>query len=663
MIFRVALQQGITVPALIVFLITAGCGLVPEVTDREGSAADSLAVNTRQPQVVVEVALATIADLEAQLSFDGTLEGRAEVDVVPGIAGRLEAVRVQLGDQVKRGQVIAKVRDDDLATQVRQADHAYEVARATFRQREVDLTLAETTFNRSQELFDEQLLARETLDDAKARVQTAAAQVDLARAQFLQNEARVDELRIKLGKATVRSPVNGFVGKRYMDTGAFASTNTPIVSVVDIAQVKLVANISEREFNRLDAGAPARITVDAYPGEIFTGKLARLAPVLDPRTRMTEVEVEVANENFRLRPGMYARVEITAERRKDSVVLPREALVGVGETAGIFVIQRDPSGDVARFVSAKTGLQDGDHIEILEGISEGQYAVTTGASGLTDGDVVTVLGSFEPLTLADQDESYGRSETTSDTLSTELLKEPDGAVATNSSQLETVNPSMARTSLPSQRALEGSLYTVQTGAIRERAEAKEVADQLSVKGYAAYVTTFTEGADRLYRVRVGTFEDQYEAEEIVAGLMQEEQFGEFGIRTFGGTTAVNTESNLDASNALTPTLLQGSEMQVATGSLLASQPSEAVNIELDTPMAVEANTYTVQVGAIRERAEAQQMVDQLFAKGYAAYVMTVTEGTERLYRIRVGAFMERSEAEAMAVRLQEDEQFKTWITK
>ena len=644
--------------------MTAGCGLVPGVADREGPVADSLPVNARQPRVAVEVAPAMIADLEAKLSFDGTLEGRAEVDVVPDIAGRLEAVRVELGDQVKRGQAIAKVRDDDLAAQVRQAEHAYEVARATFRQREVDLTLAETTLNRSQELFDEQLLARETLDDAKARAQVAAAQVDLARAQFSQNEARVDELRIKLGKATVRSPINGFIGKRYVDAGAFASTNAPIVSVVDIAQVKLVANISEREFNRLQTGIQTRITVDAYPGEIFIGKLARLSPVLDPRTRMAEVEVEVANENFRLRPGMYAHVEMTTEYRKDSVVLPREALVGVGETAGVFVIQRDPSGDVARFVSVKAGLQDGDRVEILEGISEGQYAVTTGASGLTDGDVVTVLGSFETLALVDQDESYGRSEATSDTLSTKLLQESDGAVATNSTQLETANPSMATASLTSQRALAGRMYTVQTGTIRERAEAKEVADQLSIKGYAAYVTTFTEEADRLYRVRVGTFEDQYEAEAIVARLVQEEQFGDFGIRAFGGEPVVNAASNLDAANALTPTLLQGSEMEeVATGSLLASQPSEAVNIETDTPMAVEASTYTVQVGAIRERAEAQQVVDQLFAKGYAAYVTTLTEGTNRLYRIRVGAFTDRSEAEAVAARLQEDEQFKTWITK
>ena len=249
-------------------------------------------------------------------------------------------------------------------------------------------------------------------------------------------------------------------------------------------------------------------------------------------------------------------------------------------------------------------------------------------------------------------------------MSTELLQEFDGTVATNSTQLETANPSRATASLASQRTLEGSLYTVQTGAIRERAEAKEVADQLSIKGYAAYVTTFTEGADRLYRVRVGTFEDQYEAEAIVARLVQEEeQFRDFRIRTFGGAPAVNTESNLDVSNAPTPTPLQRSEMQVAAGSLLASQPSETVNIEPDTPMAVEASTYTVQVGAIRERAEAQQMVDQLFAKGYAAYVTILTEGTNRLYRIRVGAFTDRSEAEAMATRLQEDEQFKTWITK
>ena len=265
------------------------------------------------------------------------------------------------------------------------------MARATLRQREVDLTLAETTRDRSRQLFDEGLLAREAIDDAQAKAQVAAAQVDLTRAQIAQNEARLDELRIARADATIRSPVDGFVAKRHLDPGAYASTNTPVVSVVDIHRVKLVAQIVERDFRRVLAGARTRTSVDAYPGEVFEGEVARVAPVLHPVTRTAEVEVEIPNEDFRLKPGMYTRVEVATDRRVDTLVVPRTALVEKGGVRGVFTIQSTAAGEIAAFVPVETGLQDTERVEILAGVSEGQDVITTGAPGLADGDVVTAI--------------------------------------------------------------------------------------------------------------------------------------------------------------------------------------------------------------------------------------------------------------------------------
>ena len=125
----------------------------------------------------------------------------------------------------------------------------------------------------------------------------------------------VEELKINLGNTNITSPVSGFVGKRVLDPGAWVTPNTPFISVVDIAVVRLIANIVEKDIRRITSGLPADVAVDAYPGEKFVGKVAHIAPVLDPATRTGQIEVEIANPSFRLKPGMYARVSVTTSTR------------------------------------------------------------------------------------------------------------------------------------------------------------------------------------------------------------------------------------------------------------------------------------------------------------------------------------------------------------
>lgn len=372
--------------------LVAGCEVVSEIALDTAGSAPIEAVYA--PRYTVELAPVTRANLESRLEVVGSLESLTEVDVVPDVAGRLEAVHVALGDRVRIGQPVAQIRSDDILSQVTQAEHAYEVARATLQQREVDLALAKTAGDRSRQLFEQGLIAREELDDAVARAAVQEAQVALTKAQFSQSGARLDELKIVLADATIRSPVDGFVAQRNLDPGAFASTNTTIVSVVDIRRVKLVARIVERDFRRVRVGAPTEITVDAYPLQIFTGQVARRAPVLDPVTRTAEVEVEIPNEDFRLKPGMYARVALTADVRNDSLVVPRNALVDVAGTRGVFTVERGSTGTRARFAAVETGLQDAERVEIVAGLSEGQQVVSTGAAGLSDGDIVTVLANI-----------------------------------------------------------------------------------------------------------------------------------------------------------------------------------------------------------------------------------------------------------------------------
>jgi membrane fusion protein (multidrug efflux system) len=201
--------------------------------------------------------------------------------------------------------------------------------------------------------------------------------------------------------------VDGFVGKRYLDPGASVSPNAPVASIVDIRTVRMVANVVEKDVKRLRVGMPALVEVDAFPGEKFLGRIARIAPVFDPQTRTAEMEVEVPNAGYRLKPGMFARVDLTIESRDNALTVPSSAVVDVGGKTGVFVASTS-AGDgqttqpasnpparggqapamTARFQAVEVGIREAAQVEITSGISEGARVITTGATALKDGDPI-----------------------------------------------------------------------------------------------------------------------------------------------------------------------------------------------------------------------------------------------------------------------------------
>ncbi len=355
-----------------------------------------------RPPMTVELATVSRASLNERIVVVGNLIGAATVEVAPKIGGRLQSVAVRIGDRVSHGQMIAKVEDQEIREQVKQVQASHDVSSASVRQREADLKLAEISLERSRSLFARQLLSKQALDEVEAGHQAAVAQLDLVRAQFEQAKARLEELQINLANTVIASPVDGFVGKRNLDPGAYVSPNTPVASVVDIHLVRLVANLVEKDLRRVSVDMPTEVEVDAYPGETFEGRLARVAPVLDPATRTAEMEVEVPNGDFRLKPGMYARVRITVDHREAALVVPRNAVVALEGRRGVFVAQEAgtpgerregafdlPSGNgpasaalTAQFRPVETGLEEQEWVEIVTGIVEGERVVTTGAGAL-----------------------------------------------------------------------------------------------------------------------------------------------------------------------------------------------------------------------------------------------------------------------------------------
>jgi RND family efflux transporter MFP subunit len=336
--------------------------------------------------MTVDTARAVRHEVIDSITVVGNLIAEQTVDVVPRVAGRIENVHVKLGDRVTRGQVLAKVEDRELREQIRQAEASLEVNRSTVTARENDLKVQENVFERFKQLAANGLTPKQQLEDAELRYNSAQSQVQVARSQQQATQARLDELKITLGNTTVVSPLEGFVSKRNLDPGGFAGANTVMMTVVDISTVRLVANLVEKGFNKITAGVSADVEVDTFPGEKFKGQVSRVAPVFDPATRTAAMEIEVPNPGYRLKPGSYARVRLTVERRVDALTVPRNAVVDTEGKRGVFLVD----AQTARFREVQTGLSDTDRVEITGGLNDGDRVVTVGALALRDGDRIVL---------------------------------------------------------------------------------------------------------------------------------------------------------------------------------------------------------------------------------------------------------------------------------
>ncbi len=337
----------------------------------------------------VSSAQAEYGGVSEAVTLVGALRAQEQVDVTPRVSGRVETILVDIGDAVRAGDLLAQIEDDELQQQLQQSEAALDVNRAMVQQRELELRNQEVNVERARGLHESGLTSAEDLEQAQTRYDVARAQLNLARAQLVQSEASDRELRIRLDQMSITAPMNGFVGRRWMDPGALVSSNTPIVTIVNLTTLELVAAVAERDIVKVESGALGTVYVDALPGEEFAGRVARISPLLDAQTRTAQVEIVVPNPDYRLRAEMFARVELSLGSNREALRIPRQALVVRGEDEGVFVL-RD---DVAYFTEIETGLSEADWIEITSGLNPGDTVATMGANLLRDGDPVRVVGS------------------------------------------------------------------------------------------------------------------------------------------------------------------------------------------------------------------------------------------------------------------------------
>lgn len=355
----------------------------------------------------VEVASVSRGDFVASAEFVGTLQARATADLYAKVNGQILEMRADTGDRVRAGQVLARIDPGELNERVEQARAAQRMAEATLGERRAALGIARSTAERTRALYEQQLVAQQQHDQAQAELQGAAAQVQVAEAAVSQARANVGAARAELEKTLIVAPFSGVVGKRYLDKGAFAATNRPVFSVVDLSTIKTTVPLTEKDAGRVRVGQAATVTLEADPAARFQGVVARIASVFDPNTNTTQAEVEIANADGRLKPGMFANVSIAFAVEPGALLVPRSAVVEDERDTFLFLAEKPdapPGGEqdeqagppawTAKRVAVKrigTGTDPKlDQVAIEGPVEPGQSVITLGQQELRDGSPIMI---------------------------------------------------------------------------------------------------------------------------------------------------------------------------------------------------------------------------------------------------------------------------------
>ncbi|MEW8959350.1 MAG: efflux RND transporter periplasmic adaptor subunit [Moorella sp. (in: firmicutes)] len=366
--------------------------------------------------IPVQVAEARLMNLQWTLELTGEIKPAAVVDVYPKIGGEIiEKIYIETGDYVKKGDLVAVLKNDTIKAQLEEAAAGLAAAEAGLKQSEASLQAASASLKSSkanlelskkerlrvESLYHAGAISEQELDRVKSQYEVAEAQSNAAEAQYKaaleaknlalaqvdKAKAALNQLQILYGEYQIHAPISGFVAARYMEQGNRTNPAQPVIRISQEDELKIVCSVTEKDFPQLKKGMKAEITVDAFPGKVFEGVVSVISPTIDPATRTAEVEIRIPNENYKLRSGMFARIKLYLGERK-ALAVPTEALNKMPGTGSYYVYVIEDNKAILKNV--KTGITQGNFTEITEGLAEKELVVTRGQNRLHDGAQVSI---------------------------------------------------------------------------------------------------------------------------------------------------------------------------------------------------------------------------------------------------------------------------------
>ena len=361
---------------LLVTLLLLGSALA-------GCSSKSEGASKARPAPLVVVAKVATRDVAVEVHAPVELRPLAQAEVGSKTLGLLDAVLVDRGDRVKRGQLLALVRPSDLPDQL-------VAARGALSQTQASASLARKNAERASQLAPGGIVSQQELQQSQAALATAEAQEAAAKAQ-------VAAFATRLGETRIESPLDGVVTVRRLDPGALVGPTaggTTILTVARVDVLRVFVTVNERDVHLVKLGQDAHVEVDALAGKSIKGTVARLAPTLDPATRTLDAEVQIDNAGGELKPGMFGRASIVVASHAGAPVAPATAVQVSSGKRWAFVLR----GDKVERREVTVGVDEGDWVEIVRGVLAGEEIVTTGIDSISDGSTVRAVRNVDPFT-------------------------------------------------------------------------------------------------------------------------------------------------------------------------------------------------------------------------------------------------------------------------
>lgn len=318
--------------------------------------------------VAVEIQAIGRATIQSIGNFTGSLIPKSQFVVSPKISGKLTKLYVNIGDRVQRGQLVAQLDDEEYRQQVIQAEADLQVAKANLEEARSSLGMAERDLERVKQLHARGISAESELDVAQGAYTSQQARLKVAQAQVANREAAYNAAQLRLSYTRIHAAWEGggnqrVVGERFVDEGGLLSVNSRILSILEIDPMIAVIHVSDKDYFKVKVEQKVLINTDAMLGESVTGRIARIAPLLQETSREARVEIEFPNPREIFKPGMFINARIEFEAHADALVVPVSSIVRRNETSGVFIA--DVKNEKAVFVPVTTGIINEDKAEIL----------------------------------------------------------------------------------------------------------------------------------------------------------------------------------------------------------------------------------------------------------------------------------------------------------
>lgn len=313
--------------------------------------------------VPVEVTTVTRGDIANFLLFSSTLETEQTVQVYARVSGLVEAIYVDEGDRVKKGDKLLQIEQNEFKLAEQKALVEYQKQK--------------NNFERLKALEEQELLSVEEYENARLALKQA--------------EIAWKQAALNLEYTTVTAPISGVVGDRNVNVGERVQTSTVLFSLANLDKKIVRVYVPQDEFTKCYIRQPALITTDVLPGEKFHGHVKRISPVIDPESGTFKVTIAVADPQNRLRPGMFVNAELIVDTHTNTPLIPKSALIYENERTYFFIV----ASDSAVKVELDKGFEDAEKVEILNELSDSAKVVVLGQNGLKNGTRVKIIEERE----------------------------------------------------------------------------------------------------------------------------------------------------------------------------------------------------------------------------------------------------------------------------